>query len=175
MSPDVGNLFAAAVDIVLRHEGVLSDDMADRGGLTKYGISQRAYPDLDIRSLTVEDAIALYRRDYWDRNRCGAMPWAPALVTFDASVNQGVPAAAVLLQRALGVTADGIVGPVTLAAVRHAETDDLLADYLSRRARRYTALARAAPDQGKFLRGWMKRLFQIQQAALAAPPRVPGA
>lgn len=165
------NLFPTAVDIVLRHEGVLSDDASDRGGLTKYGISQKAYPDLDIRALTEEGAITLYRRDYWDRNRCDAMPWAPALATFDAGVNQGVRTAAVLLQRALGMAPDGIIGPVTLAAVRHAETNDLLADYLSRRARRYAALARLVPDQRKFLRGWMKRLFQIQQAALAMPPR----
>jgi len=161
--------FPRAVDIILRQEGVLSDDSADRGGLTKYGISQRAYPDLDIRALTIDAAIALYRRDYWDRNRCGAMPWPLALTVFDAGVNQGTAAAAMLLQRALRVAADGAIGPVTLAAIHRAETGELLADYLSRRARRYAALARTDPEQRKFLRGWLKRLFHIQQAALAPP------
>ncbi len=57
--------FTKAVEVVLRREGAFCDQPADRGGKTNYGISQRQYPDLDIANLTEEQAIAIYRRDYW--------------------------------------------------------------------------------------------------------------
>jgi lysozyme family protein len=57
--------FNKSVKIVLQHEGAFSDQAADRGGKTMYGISQRQYPDLDIANLTEEQAREIYRRDYW--------------------------------------------------------------------------------------------------------------
>ena len=59
------NLFDRALAAVLDWEGAVTNDAADPGGLTKYGISQRAYPSLDIASLTVEQAAVIYHQDYW--------------------------------------------------------------------------------------------------------------
>ena len=77
------------MDFVLSAEGGLVDDGSDPGGLTKFGISQRAYPNLDIRELTIEGAKALYRKDYWNRFSCDKLPPGIALLVFDAAVNQG--------------------------------------------------------------------------------------
>jgi hypothetical protein len=57
--------FDMAVALVLKHEGGLVDDPNDPGGLTNFGISQRSYPNVDIRNLTADDAKAIYKRDYW--------------------------------------------------------------------------------------------------------------
>jgi lysozyme family protein len=69
--------FTYAVNEVLRSEGGLVNDPADPGGLTNYGISQRAYPGVDIAKLTKEEAIAIYYRDYWLAAKCDKLP--PAL------------------------------------------------------------------------------------------------
>lgn len=63
--------FEKAVAFVLRHEGGYTNDNRDPGGETKFGISKRAYPSLDIKNLTEEQAKVIYRRDYWDRAGCG--------------------------------------------------------------------------------------------------------
>ncbi|KWT77357.1 glycosyl hydrolase 108 family protein [Candidatus Magnetominusculus xianensis] len=65
--------YTAAVRFVLDAEGGYVNDPDDPGGETKYGISKRAYPSLDIKSLTIEDAKRLYRRDYWGRASCDAL------------------------------------------------------------------------------------------------------
>jgi hypothetical protein len=59
--------FERAVAFVLRHEGGYVNDPRDPGGETKYGISKRAYPRLDIKGLTEADAKEIYRRDYWEK------------------------------------------------------------------------------------------------------------
>lgn len=84
------SLFPAAFTHVIGIEGGYVNDPNDLGGETKYGISKRAYPKEDIPSLTLERAQELYQRDYWDAAGCEALPWAQALMVFDAAVNQGV-------------------------------------------------------------------------------------
>lgn len=109
--------FPACSRVILDEEGFFSNDARDPGGMTKYGISQKAYPKVSIMDLTREDALRLYRKDYWDRNRCGDMPQWAALLVFDCGVNQGVETAAGILQTVLGVMVDSKVGPKTLAAL----------------------------------------------------------
>lgn len=153
--------FDRAVALILELEGGYSNDPHDLGGETAFGISKRAYPDLNIASLTVDDAKAIYRRDYWERTRCGEMPWGFAVTAFDAAVNQGPWAAASLLQLAVRVECDGKIGPKTLAAVNQAGPDELH-DYLARRCVRYAQHARFE----FYGRGWFRRIFRVAQAAL---------
>lgn len=158
--------FERAVGIILEREGVLSDHPADDGGLTKFGISQRAYPALDIRALTRDEAIGIYRRDYWTRCGCADLPWCFALAVFDGAVNQGQKTAVKLFQRAIGAADDGIFGPMTLRAALRAHHADrrgeTLADYFSRRLKRYAE----HPDWPVFGRGWARRCFLVQQECL---------
>lgn len=110
--------FLEAVALVLKHEGGYVNDPRDPGGETNFGISKKAYPHEDIAALTVERATALYHRDYWQAMRGDELPFGLALAVFDMAVNAGTGAAIRLLQRALRVTEDGKLGPVTLRAAQ---------------------------------------------------------
>src|SRR5262245_7285211 len=90
--------FERAIPILLEEEGGLVDNPKDPGGLTKYGISQRSYPHVDIRALTPEAASAIYARDFWPA--CGAdrLPWPLCLFVLDHAVNAGSVAAIKCLQ-----------------------------------------------------------------------------
>ena len=156
--------FDKAVSFVLDLEGGLSDDPADPGGLTKYGISRKAYPDLDIASLTLRQAKKIYRDDYWRACRCDALPTPVAFAVFDAAVNQGVRTATKTLQKVLRVRQDGAIGPLTLAAARDADPASFVRDYLARRAERYAKLRTFS----RFGYGWMRRLFGVHQEAMLA-------
>lgn len=118
--------FLKAIPLILESEGGYVNDPNDKGGETKYGISKRAYPNEDIKNLTLEKAKMIYRRDYWDIMRCGEMPYDIALMVFDMGVNMGTDYAIKNLQNALKVAVDGKVGKITLGAVNKANTGDLL-------------------------------------------------
>jgi len=106
--------FDRTVAFTLRYEGGYVNDPRDPGGETNYGISKRAYPAEDIAGLTINRAKAIYRRDYWDRNRCGSLPPHMAACVFDTAVNGGKPIH--WLQSAVGASVDGAIGPRTIAA-----------------------------------------------------------
>ena len=148
--------FDFAVNMTLRREGVLCNDPNDRGGLTKYGISKNAYPNLDICNLTQSDAIAIYKRDYWDKAKCDFLPFPLDVLTFDAAVNHGVVPAIKILQRALGVSDDGIIGPKTLDAARNAP-DNICTLYFIERMYAYSK----APTYQNHGKGWRNRLKLI--------------
>lgn len=79
--------FEKAMEFILKWEGGIT---TDTGGLTKYGISQNAYPDLDIENLTVEQAKAIYKEDYWDKLQLDNFCTTDAIVLMDCGVNCGV-------------------------------------------------------------------------------------
>ncbi|MHB9878303.1 glycosyl hydrolase 108 family protein [Pacificimonas sp. ICDLI1SI03] len=115
--------------------------ISDSGGLTKFGISQNAYPDLDIANLTREQAVALFKQDYWDA--IGADRLAPdlAAAAFDAAVNHGVGKTRDLLSAANG-------DPVRFMALRRVE---------------YARLAKANPAKyGGNVNGWENRLRKVE-------------
>src|SRR5690242_14307791 len=112
------DIFDQAFKAVVGHEGGYSANPADPGNWTggrcgtgacrgtNWGISAAAYPQLDIKALTLAEAQAIYRRDYWDKAGCGKLPAALALLVFDAAVNSGVRRAVRWLQAALKVPQD---------------------------------------------------------------------
>ncbi|KNA31057.1 hypothetical protein ADU20_27445 [Burkholderia pseudomallei] len=146
--------FERAFELVVGIEAGYVNDPTDPGGETKFGISKRTYPNLDIANLALGDAKGIYASDYWQACACDKMPWPQCLFVFDMAVNQGQPIARVFLQRTLGVTADGVIGPVTLAAANRM-TDEQLALFLTARAMRYMQASNFSVDG----RGWFKRLF----------------
>lgn len=149
---------------ILRAEGGEVDDPDDRGGYTRYGISQRAYPNEDIASLTKARARQLYCQDYWQRAGCDRLDDARlAVVHFDAAVNHGVGRAIRLLQEAAGVTVDGLIGPETLGAANGGDPRILIVELLGRRALFYHKIVSSDDSQGRFLRGWLLRTFRLQR------------
>jgi lysozyme family protein len=154
--------FETAVEFVLAAEGGLVDDASDPGGLTKFGISQRAYPNLNIRDLTIDEAKALYRNDYWSRCSCDRLPAGIALILFDAAVNQGVSASIRMLQRSLNVPEDGVIGRVTLSAVAARTPAGIIAEMIAMRSVAYAV----SPLAGRDGLGWFRRLAKAHQFAL---------
>lgn len=126
-----------AIKLVLDYEGrTYENDPKDLGGETKFGISKKAYPSIDIRNLTEDEAKAIYRRDYWDAVMGDQLPDKLAISVFDCAVNQGTGRAIRLLQSVLEIEADGKIGPQTLAAAK-ASDDNTAWMYLLQRARLY--------------------------------------
>lgn len=144
-------LFDRAVSAVLAHEGGYVNDPKDPGGETKFGISKRAYPNVDIAGLTLPAALAIYRRDYWDRIRADELPPDVAWVAFDTAVNMGVSQAVRLLQRAAGVTTDGVIGPKTVLAAKAPGVAEKM-------ARLRADIYRSLPTFSRFGRGWIRRV-----------------
>jgi lysozyme family protein len=155
--------FDKAIRFVLANEGGFSDNPQDSGGLTKFGISQKSYPDWDIENLTEEDAIAIYRQDFWQPYQ----DFEDRLATkiFDLAINMGHRRAVQILQRALRcigarhVEDDGILGPVTKQAADLANVDLLLTAIKSEAAGVYRNLAATNSSQQKFLKGWLRRAY----------------
>lgn len=154
--------FDAAWRFIQQSEGggVTTNDPDDPGGLTRWGISQRAFPDIDIALLTEGAAKQLFRDHYWTPCQCDLLPPAIAVAVADSAFNQGVRRATVLLQRALRVEEDSIIGPETIQAAERAIPRDLLLDFLSHRALAY------GQGNPKYQRGWFRRLFSLQLAVL---------
>lgn len=157
--------FRHAVEVVLRHEGGYVFDPRDSGGETKYGISKRFYPHLDIANLTREQAIEIYRRDWWERYEYGRIEHVEvAAKVMDLSVNMGPAAAHRLLQEALvflghQLAVDGILGPKTLAAANAEAPPRLLQVLRWKAAERYFSLAERRPENRAFLFGWLRRAY----------------
>ena len=149
--------FEQAFSIVIGHEGGYVDDPNDPGGETKYGISKRSYPAVDIGALTLEGAQAIYQRDYWDRMECDALDPGLALVAFDSAVNCGVGRATRWLQEAVGAAADGVIGPDTRAKIKVADPHAVL---VAIHAMRIDYMANL-PTWSRFGRGWSKRLAAL--------------
>lgn len=146
--------FTTAIERVLGHEGGYVNDPDDPGGETKWGISKRSYPDLNIASLTRQQAIALYNLDFWIPARIAALPDSVAYQALDFAVNSGIQPAIMALQRAAGAAPDGYVGPITIAAIQRKSSHDLLVLYLAERLEYMTNL-RNWPHAG---RGWARRI-----------------
>ena len=154
--------FHRCISLILGEEGGIENHRKDPGGLTNYGISQRSYPTLNIAALTLDDAKAIYRRDYWNPIRGDELPSGLDLTLFDSAINQGPVTAIQLLQHALQIKADGRLGPITLAASFKA-MPDLLDDFDAERALRYEFNR----NEETFGRGWYRRLLRINRRAWA--------
>lgn len=151
---------------ILSHEGGYSTDRTDPGNWTggkvgvgqlkgtKYGIAANTYPTLDIKNLTWDQAAAIYRRDYWLAARADELPPAVGFQLLDGAVNSGVRRATQWLQRAARVADDGILGPISMAAIAKADPSDLVMRFIAERLDFMTGL-RNWPDHGK---GWARRI-----------------
>lgn len=159
--------FDVALTVLWVNEGVDSDHPSDPGGRTRYGISQAAYPDLNIATLTREQAAEIYRRDYWDPIRGDELPIRFAIPVFDHAVNAGVEAAVRLLQSVVGVTPDGKIGPQTIAAARSkaAQGAEIAVALADERLAWYRGLVQRKPGLGVFARGWQRRVLRVSRVA----------
>ena len=172
--------FEKAHDFVSRWEGGYVDNPADPGGATNFGISLRFLKQQgldigdidgdgdidadDIRNLTAKDAAAIMRREFWDGLGLDDLgkPLC-AMVLYDTAVNMGPSYARKLLQKALGVPADGEWGQITRSVLRTCDDRKTAVAMCHIRRARYHELVKGNAALGAFLRGWLRRVDSLER------------
>lgn len=163
--------FDDAFKTLIGHEGTFDANPKDRGNWTtgvcgegmlrgtKYGISAMAYPALDIKNLTLEQAKEIYFRDYWTRIGAPQLPAPLIYPLFDMAVNSGPDAAIKALQRAVGASPDGVIGPQTMTLVAAMPAHKVVARFMGHRLNLMVGVP--ANTWREFGRGWAGRVADI--------------
>lgn len=143
--------------------GGYTNDPDDRGGETKWGISKRAHPHLNIKSLTYNNAVEIYRDQYWNRHYDYIRSNALGFKLFDMGILNGRGRAVKILQKAVKasgylVRVDSNFGPISLAAVNNINPEVLYENYIKRFETRFRKLVIRIQNNKKYLRGWLNRL-----------------
>ena len=126
--------FDACLAKLLSHEGGYVNHPKDPGGRTNLGVTQAVYEDWverpvteqEMRDLTAEDVGPIYKKNYWDRVKGDELPSGVDWCAFDWAVNSGSGRPAKAIQRAVGATADGAIGPNTLKAVADKDPKEII-------------------------------------------------
>ena len=153
--------FEAAFDLLITHEGGFSNHPDDPGGATMYGITEvvaraEGYTG-PMRELTLDFAKQVYRKRYWDACRCDQMPDVLRYPLFDAAVNSGPGQAIKWLQSAIGVKADGVIGPMTRQAANMSSPQIVRQQMIGKRLAFMTLL----PNWSANAKGWSRRIASI--------------
>jgi len=160
----VAETFEIAIKEVLKHEGLWSFHKNDPGGMTMRGVTKKVYEkwlgrevtEQEMRDLSEETAIAIYKKNYWDRNRCDMVEDAssPGVAYFllDFAVNAGRQGAK-CLQKSIGANPDGVIGPKTIAILKKMDADYVLEQMHMHRQNFYESLKTFET----FGRGWTRR------------------
>ena len=161
--------FEKALALVLQHEGGYVNHPSDPGGRTNLGVTQRVWEqyvghpvdEATMRSLTKEMVAPLYRKQYWDVCHCDDLPAGVDYLAFDFSVNAGSFRSIKTIQRALNITADGVIGPVTIKAIQDANAEDFITNFTAAKEVFYRSLS----NFPTFGRGWLNRVAESKKAA----------
>jgi hypothetical protein len=121
-----------------KEDGGYTNDPEDPGGETKWGISKRAHPELDIKRLTPEKALEIYAKDYWEKCGCDQIDFPLNVLVFDTAVN---------------------IGPARALGWLKASKDT--GEYLNFRKQHYISIINKDPPKVRFLRGWLGRLNDL--------------
>jgi lysozyme family protein len=162
--------FSKCLDMLLHHEGGFVNHPDDPGGMTNLGVTKAVYEkyikrnatEAEMRALTKIDVSPIYRSNYWDRGHCDDLPSGVDWSVFDWGVNSGMGRAAKALQRVVGVTADGAIGPMTIKATHDMKPQDVIVKMHSSRQSFYESLTTFKT----FGRGWSRRNDETLEAAL---------
>jgi lysozyme family protein len=165
--------FDQALHYVFEIEGRFSDRKNDRGGPTMFGVTQDTYdrwraakalPKASVAQISRIDATQIYREWYWDIGGCELLPPVLAICAFDAMVNHRPQDAIAIMQRALGVPADGVLGPLTRAAYsRAADNPGAIWKFVSARLDLYCDIVRNDQTQLDNLKGWLRRAHALER------------
>lgn len=132
--------FDKIIDFVLKSEGGYVNNPNDPGGETKYGISKKAYPNLDIKNLTLEQAKDIYRKDYWDKVKGDSLPYPLDMCVMDMAVNAGVVA--------------------SLNVLKYSKD---YKDFLLLRVNHYISITQKNPRLKEFILGWIIRVNNLRK------------
>jgi lysozyme family protein len=171
--------FTACMAEIFAHEGGYVDHPKDPGGATNMGITIGTLRDWrggpvtkqEVRNLTKREAQAIYRARYWNPVRGDDLRHGVDLVALDPAVNSGVSRGVRWLQRAVGATADGKMGPNTLKAANDASP----VDAIKRACAARMGFLRGLRTWGTFGRGWSRRVARVEAVALGMAAQSSGA
>jgi lysozyme family protein len=167
------SFFDTVFERVIGSEGGYQANPEDRGNWTggevgkgklvgtKFGLSAMTYPSLDIKNLTLSQAKEIYYKDWWVKLNLDKAPQAMAYQMFDAAFNHGTGRANQFLQQAVGVKADGIIGPLTIAAAGKIDPLKLVLLFIANRQEYFTNVKTWA----SFSKGWMRRMAEAMRFA----------
>ncbi len=136
-------------------------------GGTMHGVTQAVYdnyrlsidaPMQSVRNISQNEVTVIMFSRYWKPAQCDLLPAKVAIAHFDAAYNEGVSGAIRVLQAALGVAQDGVIGEQTQRAIAGADPVALLADYLDARVASYRRIATEDPAKTEYLAGWLNRV-----------------
>lgn len=159
------------IRLVLGSEGGYTNDAADPGGPTNFGITIYDYrkyvkPDAtaaDVRAMTVEEAIAIYQAKYWAAQRCGDLMSGVDYAVFDYGVNSGIGRSSKVLRRVLGMSdVTSIVTEDVIIAVSEAKASTIINEICDERLNFLQSLR----TWSVFGRGWGRRVVEVRAAAL---------
>ena len=144
-----------------KHGNVISENRSnDPGGLTKYGIDQRAHPDVDIENLDEPTAIQEHIIDY-HHSRSASFPDPAGFVYFDCAMNAGNKTATLCYQRSVGITDDGVFGSQSVAHIMDLDPGTLSSKMIGYREVYYRVLSRQ-PRFEEDLAGWINRCNDLR-------------
>jgi len=187
--------FERCMDFVFEHEGVISDDKNDKGGLTKYGVSitfltklARSKPSLVmeivgttnisrriVRELSKTQAALLFKWEFWKPYKLDEIPLATAFMLFDMNINHGPGNSIRIAQKGCNrlpslvsplLIVDGKLGPKTRAALRLCACASGIHAIASERKAFYQRIVDNDGTQHGFLRGWTNRTNDMESTAL---------
>lgn len=161
--------FDDALKALLKHEGGYVFHPADPGGMTNLGVTKKVWEEwvghpvgeAEMRALTPDKVAPLYKAKYWDKVYGDKLPHGVDLCVFDCAVNSGVKRAAKLLQRAVGVDDDGVIGNMTLTACEAVSPDLIIQRFSEERL----AFLQALPTFATFGKGWSRRVAEVEAQA----------
>jgi lysozyme family protein len=160
------NFKIALTHILMDSGNKLSDG---RKGCTNLGVTQAAWEayvghkvsTADMKSLTPEKVASFYKHKYWDVVHGDDLPSGIDYIAFDFAINAGPGRALKTLQTALGVTADGAMGPKTLHAIKASDTKELINKYTKAKETFYRNL----PSFDIYGKGWLARTDAVDATA----------
>lgn len=162
--------FRDCLELVLKHEGGFVNHPKDPGGVTNLGVTKKVWEDwigheVDekaMRALTPAIVAPMYEMKYWRTSYCEKLPRGLDLLVFSMAVNAGSGRSVKLLQEAIGVVADGVIGPRTMARINEANVETLIDKFSEARTAFYKGL-KTFPVFGK---GWLSRTDKERLEAL---------
>ena len=162
--------FDKCLEMLLHHEGGYVWHPEDPGGETNLGVTRAVYEqwvgrqvmDGEMKTLTPDDVAPIYKKNYWDKVRGDDLPGGLDWAAFDWAVNSGAGRPAKAIQRCVGATQDGAIGPKTLAAIANKEPDKIIEYVHDIRQKFYERLKTFKT----FGRGWTRRNAETLKAAL---------
>ena len=162
--------FDHCLKMLLKHEGGFVNHPKDPGGMTNLGVTKKVYEawlgrevnEQEMRDLTPDDVAPIYKKNYWDKVRGDDLPSGVDWCAFDWAVNSGAGRPAKAIQRAVGATQDGAIGPMTLRAVADKVPSEIIEQVYHTRQRFYERLKTFET----FGKGWTRRNKETLETAL---------